>query len=246
MNPTTAATADLELIAPLVDELPARLDPFEVLRSLAFLPHAALLDSAMRHPQLGRYSYVTADPFEWLKTRRHERPDPLDWLERQLARYALPSIPDLPPFQGGALGLFGYDLCHDLERLPRPAIDDFQTPDVAVGLYDWVIAFDHVRQRNWLISTGWPADTPAQRRHRAVERLARVRQLLDAPGASAPTFRRWPGPPANGADAQTGRLGWSGVQQFRAGSISGGGSQGDRLHPCWGLFSGQHRSAIAV
>ena len=37
------------------------------------------------------------------------------------AQWRLPELPDLPPFQGGAIGLFGYDLCHRLERLPQPA-----------------------------------------------------------------------------------------------------------------------------
>jgi anthranilate/para-aminobenzoate synthase component I len=54
--------------------------------------------------------------------------------------HRLPTLPGLPPFQGGAAGLFGYDLCHHIERLPRPHFDEFQTPDLAVGLYDWVLA----------------------------------------------------------------------------------------------------------
>ena len=196
MNPTSSIAADMEQFVPLVEELPARLDPFEVLRSLASLPHAALFDSAMRHPHLGRYSYVTADPFEWLTARGHDQADPLSWLRHQLARYAVPSIPDLPPFQGGAVTLFGYDLCHYFERLPRHAIDDFQTPDVAVGLYDWVIAFDHVHERNWLISTGWPAATASLRRQRAAERLDDVRQRLAGMATVAPAFDLGTPPPA--------------------------------------------------
>jgi para-aminobenzoate synthetase component 1 len=58
-------------------------------------------------------------------------------------------IPDLPPFQGGLAGLFGYGLCHTLERIPRPRLDEFHSPDLAVGLYDWVVSFDHRQGRAW-------------------------------------------------------------------------------------------------
>ena len=65
-----------------------------------------------------------------------------------------PDIPDLPPFIGGWAGLFGYHLGRAFERQPLPHRDDFQVPDLAVGVYDWVISFDHFSGRAWLISTG--------------------------------------------------------------------------------------------
>jgi len=179
MKPTASPQLESAGDTTLVEELSPRLDPWQAFRHLSGLPHVAFLDSAMPHPHLGRYSYITADPFAWLTARGPLTPDPLAWLDRQLARYATPTLPGLPPFQGGAVGLFGYDLCHHLERLPRPALDDFQTPDLAVGLYDWVIAFDHVEERSWLISTGWPAATARRRRKRAAQRRREVWQWLN-------------------------------------------------------------------
>ena len=82
--------------------------------------------------------------------------DPFDCLADGLERYRAATIPGLPPFQGGAAGLFAYDLCHYLERLPRSRYYDVAVPDMAVGLYDWVISFDHEQERAWLISTGFP------------------------------------------------------------------------------------------
>src|SRR5438045_876991 len=57
------------LSGPLVEELSARLDPWEACRRLAGLRHLLFLDSAARHPTLGRYSFLTADPFHWLTAR---------------------------------------------------------------------------------------------------------------------------------------------------------------------------------
>jgi para-aminobenzoate synthetase component I len=204
MDTTALPLLDRSGANPLVEELSPHIEPWQAFRLLAGLPHVVFLDSAMLHPQLGRYSYVTADPFEWLTTRGPLTPgpspsergegrmgaalqgggeggmgDPLNWLQRQLAEYPTAGLEGLPPFQGGAIALFGYDLCHRLERLPRPALDDFKTPEMAVGLYDWVVAFDHRENRCWLISTGWPAANPRQRRKRAAERSRQVRQWLN-------------------------------------------------------------------
>jgi para-aminobenzoate synthetase component 1 len=179
-------------VFPLVEELTPAPDAWRVCRQLAHLPHLMFLDSASRLPELGRYSFLAADPFLWLEGRGREvkslskspsdrlhvqDADPFRALEQELRRWTLRPAAGLPPLQGGAIGLFGYDLCHHLERLPRPWFDEFQVPDLAVGLYDWVIAFDHFRGRAWIFSTGLP-EVGAAGRRRAAERLRTVVRLL--------------------------------------------------------------------
>jgi para-aminobenzoate synthetase component 1 len=180
---------------PLVEELTPALEAWQVFQRLAHLPHPLFLDSALAQPQLGRYSFVTADPFDWLCSRGRrtrfgqmilEDSDPLAVLAERLDRFRAEPIAGLPPFQGGAAGLFGYDLCHHIERLPRPRVDDFAVPDLAIGFYDWVVAFDHASDRAWIVSTGFPESGP-QRQRRAEERLSAVLRLL---GASQPSVAR--------------------------------------------------------
>jgi para-aminobenzoate synthetase component I len=185
-----------------VEELTPFLDPWEAARRLASLPRLLLLESAASHPALGRYSFVTADPFHWLQARGggvvegDQQPrlaDPFAVLRERLAQWRIETIAALPPFQGGAAGLFGYDLCHHLERLPRPRRDEFQAPDLAVGFYDWVIGFDHVQRRAWIVSTGLPEVETVRRRLRAVQRLRAVRRLLagcDGPNRAATVRER--------------------------------------------------------
>ena len=114
---------------PVVEELTPAPDAWEVACRLSESPHLLFLDSGGHHPQLGRYSFVTAQPFArlwargrqvWLDDQLLPTPDPFAALAEQLARHPAESIPDLPPFQGGAAGLLGYDLCHHIERLPQP------------------------------------------------------------------------------------------------------------------------------
>ncbi len=57
-------------------------------------------------------------------------------------------------FQGGALGLFGYDLGRRFEKLPRHAEQDIALPEMSVGIYDWALVVDHQRQRVTLLSHG--------------------------------------------------------------------------------------------
>lgn len=146
---------------PVVLELVPPPDPWEAFCRLERLPHVLFLDSALQQPTLGRYSFLTADPFEFLGLSGPA--DPLVELGKQLARWRCETVPGLPPFQGGAAGLFSYDLCHYIEKLPRPRMNEFPVPDLAVGLYDWVLAFDHVADRAWLISTGFPHGRADQR-----------------------------------------------------------------------------------
>jgi para-aminobenzoate synthetase component 1 len=184
-SPALAVGAPAAL--PLVEELLPAPDPGDVARRLSGLPHLLFLDSASNPAALGRYSFVTANPFAWLTARGHHvrlnnqvvaATDPFAVLADQLARWQADTVPGLPPFQGGAAGLLGYDLCHHIERLPRPAVDEFEVPDLAVGFYDWVIAFDHDRQQAWIIATGFPERNADLRRARAARQITRVQELL--------------------------------------------------------------------
>ena len=174
---------------PIVEELSPALTAWDVFVRLAHLPHAIFFDSSLAHPTLGRYSFVAADPFEFVRARgadvRTNANDPLQVLHGLLESHRADPVPGLPPFQGGAAGLFGYDLAHQFERLPRPRFDEFQVPDLAIGLYDWVVAFDQVETRCWLISTGMSKHIEHGQRHRAEQRLRDVKNCLAQPPVTA-------------------------------------------------------------
>ncbi len=177
--------------APVVEELSPALEPDEAFLRLCHLPHCLFLDSAVPDAVLGRYSFVAADPFDYLEVAA-DGSDALAALARRTAAAYTPPVPGLPPFQGGAAGLFGYDLGRSLETLPRPAIDEFGVPALAVGLYDCVVAFDHVDGRAWIISQGLPEVEPALRQRRAARRLEQFRRRLSSPGERAPCLASRP------------------------------------------------------
>ncbi|MHB1037140.1 MAG: anthranilate synthase component I family protein [Pirellulales bacterium] len=185
---------------PLAEELRPAPEPEQLLRRMCRLPHCLFLDSATRDPKLGRYSFLAADPFEFL-VRPADETDALAQLAARLRNYPAETHPDLPPFQGGAAGLYGYELARGLERLPKPEFDEFQVPALAIGLYDLVVAFDHAQGRAWIISQGFPELEADLRRRRAAARLVEARRWLSLEPSVAP------GPPPGGAPiVDAGRL----------------------------------------
>jgi para-aminobenzoate synthetase component 1 len=165
---------------PLVAELPPFWQPSELFQKLSHLKHCLFLDSALRHDSLGRYSFVAADPFAFTSVPA-DSSDALGQLELPLRQMRASTVPGLPPFQGGAAGLLAYDLGRSLEQIPIPRFDEFQVPAMAVGFYDVVFAFDHVMQRAWLVSQGFPETEPLARRDRAEARLRFFQAQLTRP-----------------------------------------------------------------
>jgi para-aminobenzoate synthetase component 1 len=200
--------------SPLVEPIAPVPDPLAAARHFTGLPFLLLLDSTADHERTGRYSFLSADPYAVIRSRgaaaerlnrggREWTPlggDALGALRAALAPIATDAVPGLPPFQGGAAGYIGYDWGATLERLPSPRYDDLGIPDVVLGLYDWVLAWDHCEQAAWLISTGAPVEGP-RREQSARERLEMVRARLATPapdmnpGAERPGLAREAAPP---------------------------------------------------
>ena len=169
---------------PRIEQLEPHFDPIGLTSGLLDVDYPVLLDSALVRPGLGRYSYVTADPFLVVRSkgRRVEvmehgtvtrtEDNPFSVVQRLMADFRTNRREDGPPFQGGAIGYFGYGMGGLLERLPGIAVDDLALPDMSVGFYDWVAAFDHESGQVWLITTKFSREGRAQW---ALDRIAKGR-----------------------------------------------------------------------
>src|SRR6185436_12069429 len=162
---------------PLIQEIDYR-DPFDALR--AFPPAAGLvfLDSAMAHPELGRWSWLAADPFARFTSLggiaawngEMLAGHPMHALRRQLARYSdIPPDPRLP-LQCGPSGFFTYEAGRLFERLPEPKGKPSAGPEIDLFFHDVGLAFDGVERRAFIVSTGWPEEDPLRRGRRVYER----------------------------------------------------------------------------
>ncbi len=123
-----------------------------------------LLESVEHAERWGRFSFLGRDPALTLVVRgRRVEIDgavphgvPLDdgalaAVEAVLRAYRAPQLAELPPFHGGVVGYLGYDVVREIEHLPAAPRDDLGLPDAVLSLTGHVTAFDHFRQRLYLI-----------------------------------------------------------------------------------------------
>ena len=172
----------------LAVELTPAPDPLDTCARFADLPHLCFLDSSARGPQ-GRYSFLTADPV----ARVGPGGDPLNAARTLLAPHRRPALAGLPPFQGGIAGYVSYEWGAQQERVRRGTSAGGAAPDAGLGLYDWVIAWDHVAGRAWIIATRMAEDGGGWRKA-AEGRLAWVRERLGRPTRTSFAALRRPPP----------------------------------------------------
>ncbi len=171
---------------PLYQNLPY-LDAETVFANFADEPGAVWLDSSsQQHREWSRYSYIGIRPFAIFSATKNAVSfaeqlfdgNPFDFLQHTLQNYSLTPHNNLPPFQGGVIGYFGYELNQHVENVPLAKIDDQQFPDMMLGFYDVIIAFDHTEKQCWLISSGLPEIDRALREKRAQQRLNEIAHFL--------------------------------------------------------------------
>jgi anthranilate synthase component 1 len=127
--------------------------------------HACLFESVIGGEKVGRYSFLAFEPFSELlahgkrvtvrgegPARQFESPDPLDELRQRLAAFKAVHLPELPPFEGGAIGYAGYDVVRYVENLPHAPPDDRCLPDLSFAFYDRMIVFDNVSKALFVIA----------------------------------------------------------------------------------------------
>ena len=150
-------------------------DRMRALRNLSPWGSPILFESAMSLPEVGRYSFLAADPIEVFQLERGETTDeaPLFFRERErLANLNRPTIPGLPTFQGGFAGLVCYETNRRLENIGGDSFRLFDFPDYKIGLYDSVVAWDHLKNRCWVIAQAIDnRNNHRDRLHQMVQRL---------------------------------------------------------------------------
>jgi anthranilate synthase component 1 len=144
------------------DVLADMLTPVSAFRRLAAgdVP-SFLLESVERGDQMGRYSFLGANPILTLRAKGGVVTltengatetisltggrDALSVLEEVMGRYQWVGGPDLPPFVGGAVGLMTYDIVRFFEELPDTVDDDLAVPDALFVVAETIVIFDHLR-----------------------------------------------------------------------------------------------------
>jgi para-aminobenzoate synthetase component 1 len=200
----------------LVEQLPDRIDCWEIARSTDDERFLFLLDSAAVGTELGRYSVLACHPrWEFVakdglarsgppgETRRLAG-DVLTELQRTLDSFSSAlcsqdaSAAAIPPvFTGGAVGFFAYELLHEIEAIAPSAAPDLGVADCHLLFCDAALVTDELTGRSWVLGNGW-GDTEAESRANARSALEAARSLcVERDPARAPV-----------PDRQVGFAGW--------------------------------------
>ena len=123
----------------------------------------------------GRFSYLGWSPAEVFTVGCDDAGCPLEQLERVLGRYRLSGDGELPvPFVGGWVGMFSYDLCRHIERLPCTVTYDMPLPLIRLAFYDAVMCWDHSRQKGTLSALKYKGQKTS-----VEQRLAHLKDLYE-------------------------------------------------------------------
>ena len=165
----------VKAIAPGYDIVPVYMEilsdvrtPISVLKALKQVSsHTYLLESADNSNHWGRYSFLGYDPKIELfcknhqmtikdgTTRTFECSDPAAEIRNILSQYKSPRLEELPTFTGGFVGYFACEYIRYIEPtldFPIPDDDSAMVNDVDLMLFDKVIAFDHYKNKIYLIA----------------------------------------------------------------------------------------------
>jgi anthranilate synthase component 1 len=147
-------------------------------------PHAFLLESVEGGETIARYSFLGSDPFLLLHYRDGQPANFMQNLRATMARYKSVKVPNLPPFTGGAVGYFGYDMVRTIEDIPNTGTDDLGIDDAVLMFFKTVLAFDHLRHQIHIITNIIleESQTPIEEQYNAaVQEITRIESLLRAP-----------------------------------------------------------------
>ncbi len=177
-----------------IEDCETPVSAFLKLRELAPGEPAFLLESAEQGQRVGRYSFIGLRPSRVLRWSLGDDGDPYALAAAELARFSQAPIPDAPPFTGGAVGVFGYDLVRTVEPLAAPNPDPVGVPDLALMRSDLLVVFDHLKHTVTILANAdLDADDDVERAYeRAVRQIADVRARLagSVPRAEPPTGER--------------------------------------------------------
>ena len=176
---------------PVIRQFPADLDtPLSIYLKLANGPYSYLLESVVGGERFGRYSFVGLPAKTVLRVHSHfasietnglpveqcDCEDPLDFVEKYLARFEAAPVPGMPRFPGGLGGYFGYDTIRYVEKKlagTRKA-DTLNTPDILLMLTDELAVVDNLSGKLTLIVYADPLEDQSYlKAHRRLAELAK-------------------------------------------------------------------------
>lgn len=221
-HPSATEQESLPVVAPIVRALPPTWSPLRALAAVGHLPHTIFLESGGPVGEASSWTILAFDPAWRLELRGGSLRRIEGSREVRLDGHPLAALaagwpepityaPTPPvPFAGGLAGYLAYDLKDWIERFPKKATRELDLPDLSLGFYDVVWAWNRGTGEAWAVSTGLSAGDDAERESWGRARLSAQWGTIDA------ALRRHAGRPTEPISAESGEP--AAAPRFRASS----------------------------
>ncbi len=161
-----------------IDDLQTPVSAFLKLREP---PAPAFLLESAEQGRVGRYSFIGFSPRKVVRWSLGDPGDPYAIAAAEVDAFKAAEVPGLPPFAGGAVGVFAYDLVRTVEPLGPPNPDPVGVPDLALMMTDALVVFDHLKHTVTVIANVYADEDLELSYRQARETIAEVRGRLRRP-----------------------------------------------------------------
>ncbi|ADD79634.1 aminodeoxychorismate synthase component I [Candidatus Riesia pediculicola] len=140
---------------------------------ISHLPWSMILYSGYYHNLRDHFDILVSDPLITIETvgkitkitdekkENFSESDPFEVLKKKIeilkTLYLCKSEENFP-FQGGAVGIWSYELFRRIENFSLIRRKSLRLPDMAIGIYLWALIVDHKKRNAFLISYDNPED----------------------------------------------------------------------------------------
>jgi anthranilate synthase component I len=165
-----------------IDDLETPVSAFLKLRGRDPQFPAFLLESAEQGQRVGRFSFIGVRPRKVVRWSLGDPGDPYALAAAEVGAFSQAPFAEAPPFAGGAVGFFGYDLVRTVEPLGDPNPDAVGLPDMALMLSDVLVIFDHLKHTITILVNVYAEDGELEAAYAdALATIAKARRLLAGP-----------------------------------------------------------------
>ncbi|AJA47492.1 anthranilate synthase component 1 [Clostridium pasteurianum DSM 525 = ATCC 6013] len=146
-----------------------------------------LLESVYSEKEIGRYSFMGADPYMTIKSYKDEiiisgdngtktvYGKVLDYVKQYVNIDYNSEVFNIP-FTGGAIGYVGYDVVRQYEKLPDNNIDELKVPEANLMFYKIFICYDHFKHNINIVYNVFPEDNSDY--NKITETLDNIKQSI--------------------------------------------------------------------
>ena len=151
-------------LIPLISTLDNNgLNPIDVYQKISDMPKSYLFESLEGKKDWSRYTIIGLPSEEYIELKDSKikyyvsnklvddvkTDNPIRWIEEFQKKFKVLNVHDLPQFQGGLVGYFGFDTVQYFEEAIKPSIqqDSMNTPDICLIVSKEFLVFDKINNQ---------------------------------------------------------------------------------------------------